>query len=117
MSAPRERGARGERLAADYLRGRGFTIVLLNFRTRMGEIDIIARGGEYLVFAEVKTRKPGGPRPAEYVGARKQARLILAAQEYLGANPTGLQPRFDVIEVIMRGGAADINHIENAFTL
>ena len=111
------KGAWGEETAADYLRKKGYVILGLNYRVRGGEIDIIARNRRCLVFAEVKTRKSDRFAQArEYVTSAKRQRLILAAQMYLAANPTKLQPRFDVIEVYGSPGApAGIDHIENAF--
>jgi len=112
------KGAIGEELAAEYLRGKGYTIVGMNYRVRGGEIDIIAQNRKYLVFAEVKTRKSGKFALAmEYVTEAKIQRLILAAQMYLSQNPTKLQPRFDVIEVYTpKGEKPRFNHIENAFS-
>ena len=69
-------GAWGEAIAAEALRSRGFTVVERNYRSRYGEIDIIAENREYLVFAEVKLRKStyfGAAR--EFVDARKQEKL------------------------------------------
>lgn len=112
-------GAWGETQACSYLAARGWQIVQRNFRTRFGEIDIIAENGKYIVFAEVKTRRSGRFAAArESVTAAKQARIIAAAEEWLQANPTALQPRFDVIEVYGEQGAPmppRINLIENAF--
>lgn len=116
-------GQSGEDAAADYLCARGYTIVGRNFRTRCGEIDIIASDGYYIVFAEVKTRRRGSMLlPREAVDAKKQRKIIDAAKLYLSGHNIGeLQPRFDVIEVTTRTGAAfsaeEINQIENAFTL
>jgi len=112
------KGALGEELAAEYLIGKGYTIVGMNFRVRGGEIDIIAKNRKYMVFAEVKTRKSDRFALAmEYVTEAKMQRLILAAQMYLSQNPTKLQPRFDVIEVYTPdNGLPRINHIENAFS-
>ncbi len=116
MSASRAKltGARGEQAAAEFLRKKGYEIVGLNYRVRGGEIDVIAKNRRYLVFAEVKTRASGSFALArEYVTAAKQRRLVFAAGLYLAANPTKLQPRFDVIEIYTDSG--DISHIENAF--
>ena len=113
------RGAWGERAACDFLVRGGWTIVDTNFRTRFGEIDIIARNGKYIVFAEVKTRKNDRFAAArEAVTPKKQARILAAAEEWLQGHPVTLQPRFDVIEVYGEEGAPlppRINHLENAF--
>lgn len=113
-------GAFGEDKAAKYLALRGYKIIERNFRCRQGEIDIIARRGSYLVFAEVKLRKSSDYGQAkEFVTAAKQSRLITAANIYLSCHETELQPRFDVIEVYAPRGTESkkikINHIKNAF--
>lgn len=91
-------GARAEGLAADYLMRRGLAIVARNFRTRAGEIDLIARDGRTLVFVEVRLRRSsayGGA--AESITPRKRARLVAAASAYL-ASLGGEPPcRFDAI--------------------
>ena len=113
------KGAWGEAAARGYLTRAGYRIVDCNFRTRFGEIDIIAQAGEYLVFVEVKTRKDARFAAArEHVTPQKQARIIAAAEKWLQGHPNGLQPRFDVIEVYGEEGASvppRINHLENAF--
>ena len=113
------KGAWGEAAARGYLTRAGYRIVDCNFRTRFGEIDIIAQAGEYLVFVEVKTRKNARFAAArEYVTPAKQARILAAAEEWLQGHPTMLRPRFDVIEVYGEEGAPfppRINHLENAF--
>ena len=113
-------GAWGEALAAEYLRKKRYTIVAANFRTRMGEIDLIAANRKYLAFVEVKLRKNDEFAMArEYVGCRKQNRLRAAASQYLAFHPTHLQPRFDVIEIYAPEGMQTrrpvINHMEDAF--
>ena len=115
-------GAFGEDAACQYLRKKGYKIVGRNYSCRMGEIDIIAKDRRYIVFAEVKLRKDDSyGRAAEFVTAAKQQRLIVTAQLWLGQHPSGLQPRFDVIEVYAPQGLAtikpEIHHIEDAFEL
>ncbi len=113
-------GAFGERKAANYLRLHGYRIVDTNCRYRQGEIDIIAKKRNYIVFVEVKLRKNSNYGQArEFVTAAKQQRVITAAQLWLQSHETELQPRFDVIEVYAPEGVSSrkvtINHIENAF--
>ncbi len=113
-------GAYGEKKAANYLKLHGYRIVETNCRYRQGEIDIIASKRGYIVFVEVKLRKNADYGEAkEFVTAAKQQRVIAAAQMWLQANETELQPRFDVIEVYAPEGLNSkrikINHIENAF--
>ena len=110
----------GEEVARLYLESKGCEILARNYKFMRREIDIIARDGEYIVFIEVKTRTSSyNITAAEQVGLKKQERIIYAAQGWLLENDTGLQPRFDVIE-IYRDIMADKNYvrrIENAFIL
>ena len=110
-------GRRGEAAAAEFLKSEGYRIVGMNYSCRFGEIDVIAENREYIVFAEVKTRKNADFAQArEFVTAAKQQRIAATAQLWLQSNPTEKQPRFDVIEVYGAHGSAErINHIENAF--
>lgn len=113
-------GRWGEGLAAEYLRGRGYSIVAAGWRCRFGEIDLIAENGVFLCFVEVKLRKSAAYGQAgEFVDRRKQEKLRTAAQLYLTERPTALQPRFDVVEIYAPRGAAtgrpEITVIENAF--
>ena len=113
-------GAWGEALAADYLKRKRYTLLAHSYRCRFGEIDLIARKGRFLVFAEVKLRKNADFAAArEYVDARKQERIRLTASMYLAQYPTELQPRFDVIEIYAPEGTEtrkpEIHHLEDAF--
>ena len=111
-------GKWGEETAADYLRAQGMKIVERNYRTPLGEIDLIASHRKTLVFVEVKTRRSQTfGVPQEAVGAHKQRQIIRAAQWYLQNHPTSLQPRFDVIAVHAGGAKPAIDHIPNAFGL
>ena len=113
-------GKAGEAAAAEYLKEKGYLIHTLNYRSRYGEIDIIAEKDGELVFVEVKTRKSADfGSPCEYVTPAKMQRITATAEYYEYVNETGLAPRFDVVEIIT-GKAGDlsditINHIENAF--
>jgi putative endonuclease len=79
----RELGQRGERLAADYLRRRGFRVLGAGFLARRGEIDLVCRRGDHLVLVEVKTRSSDAfGSPSESVGIRKRRALNAAAAEY-----------------------------------
>jgi len=116
----RQRGKWGEQIAARYLVNKGYTIITSGFRSRFGEIDIISKSKEYLVFTEVKTRKSSSFAFArEYVSKTKQKKIISTANFWLLKKPTKLQPRFDVIEIYAKDGvyndSPEIIHIENAF--
>ena len=95
---PIDEGARAESLAADFLAARGLAIVERNFRTRMGEIDVIARDRETIVFVEVRKRRSDayGGAAASITGA-KRARLIAAAQGYLAMLRREPPCRFDAV--------------------
>lgn len=110
-------GNLGEDAVCDFLRQRGAEILARNFTVRGGEIDIIAKQGEWLLFVEVKTRRPGAlVSGAAAVDAKKQQHIIQAAEQYLLRNPVDLQPRFDVAEVEYSGSfVRHIEYIENAF--
>ena len=113
-------GRWGEAEAAAYLRKKGYEIIGANYHTRYGEIDLIARKGDIIAFVEVKLRKSGAfARALENVDAQKQKKLTITASLWLAANPTEMQPRFDVIEIYAPNGIntspQSILHIENAF--
>ncbi len=113
-------GAWGEALAAEYLRGKKYTLLAVGYRCKFGEIDLIVKDKKYLVFVEVKLRKTAKFAQArEYVDRRKQDRIRVTASIYLENHPTELQPRFDVIEIYAPQGqktvAPEIIHLEDAF--
>jgi len=110
-------GRWGEEEAARFLRRRGMKILERNYRTPVGEIDIIARKGKVLAFIEVKTRRGTAfGTPQEAVGAAKQRQILRTAQWYLGdGRGRGLQPRFDVVAVLAGSQGATVEHITDAF--
>jgi len=111
-------GKWGEEVAAGHLQKRGMKILERNYRTPLGEIDLIARHKKTLIFVEVKTRRSdlfGAPQEA--VGRHKQHQILRAAQWYLQNHPTDLQPRFDVIAIRATGDRPLIDHIPDAFGL
>ncbi|MCI1208804.1 MAG: YraN family protein [Treponema sp.] len=114
----KETGQSGENRAADYLKRHGFVILNRNWRTRTGEIDIIARKEETVVFVEVKTLPAGNGRILEQVlNVRKQKRIIKTAKCFLSNNRqyNNCYIRFDVVVVDMPG-LDSVYHIENAFS-
>lgn len=128
-SPTRPLGQLGEEVAACFLAGRGFEILARNLRSRLGEIDLIARDGPTLVFVEVKTRRgDSGDPPQAAVDARKQSRLARLAVDYLAReSPRELSCRFDVVAVTFEdrgepdaaggpaGGAPRVQHFTGAF--
>lgn len=113
-------GAWGEAQAAQFLRKKHYKIVAAGYRCRFGEIDLIVQDRKFLVFVEVKLRKNAKFAQAlEYVDKRKQDKIRTTASMYLSQNPTGLQPRFDVIEIYAPDGPdtvhPEIYHMEDAF--
>jgi putative endonuclease len=115
------RGEHGENLAARYLRRQGYKILRRNFRGRTGgEIDLVCRDGETLVFVEVKTRsREDFGRPLDAVDREKRKRISRGGLAWLRMldNPD-IFFRFDVVEVLLRPGAQpEIELIRNAFAL
>jgi putative endonuclease len=112
-------GKRGEEAAALYLEGLGMRIIERNFTTPVGEIDLVARHRKSLIFVEVKTRRGlAYGSPAEAVGRRKQQQIIRTAKWYLNHHGASrLQPRFDVVAVLVDGERLSIEHIPDAFQL
>ena len=112
-------GRYGEQLAAHHLRRTGLTLLARNWRCLEGEVDIVARDGDVLVFCEVKTRSSTAfGCPAEAVGSAKAARLRRLAACYLAEQRPmtrgGFWPdvRFDVVSVVQeRSGVAQVEHL------
>ena len=114
----REVGVRGEELAADFLKGRGYRILQRNYRCRQGELDIIARHGECLVFVEVRTKTSSDfGTPEESVTCSKKEKLISLANVYLqnlDAQPRSWRIDVVAVELTPDGRTARLEHIENA---
>ena len=111
-------GDRGEDIAADFLSNNNFKIIERNYRYGHGEIDIIAKDGEILVFIEVKTRKnlEFGP-PELAITKSKQSQIRKISEAYLiDKNITDMDCRIDVVAILMEKNLPPkITHIENAF--
>lgn len=114
-------GALGEKYAADHLKRKGYKILNMNYKNKLGEIDLIAqdRNRGEIVFIEVKTRSADPYLGGQYaVDKRKQFHIMRTAAYYLDASKCELQPRFDVIEIEAdraTGALKNVNHFENAF--
>ena len=110
----------GEDQAAEYLQGKRYQIITRSYRSRYGEIDLIAADDVFIAFVEVKTRKDAGFAEArEFVDLRKMERIRATAEMWLSEHEIELQPRFDVIEIYAPFGAdtkkPEIRHLEDAF--
>ena len=112
-------GKQSEALASNYLKLSGYSILEINYRNRIGEIDIIARDGAVLVFVEVKARKSsryGSPKNA--VTRNKQLKISRTALAYLKKNgQLKSKARFDVVAIDARHNPPDIEVVKNAFEL
>lgn len=123
MSDPRPRlGRLGEQLAAEHMVRRGFQIVERNYRTRWGELDIVAFDGRTLAFCEVKTRRASllGGRPLDGVHALKRSQVRKMAGRWLierTDRPYADTVRFDAIGVTLdsAGRLLSLEHLEGAF--
>ncbi len=113
-------GALGEDAARAFLVRAGLKFLAANYRSPRGEIDLIFREGDCLVFVEVKARSSESwTRPAAAVNATRRRRLSRAALDYLRAirNPE-VKIRFDIVEVLLQEGrVAEIRHLPNAFPM
>ena len=119
MRTSPELGGHGERIAATYLSDAGLRVVDRNWRCREGELDIVDREGDALVFCEVKTRRGVGfGHPVEAVTESKQRRLRTLAQRWLAAHDEHApELRFDVVGVLVRPSRpALVTHLRGAFS-
>lgn len=109
-------GKRGEILAQNYLKKKGYKIIATNYKNKIGEIDIIAKDGSTLVFVEVKTRiSRAFGDPLEAINYTKQQKIRNVATYYLKENRMlNISCRFDAISVLS-DEEKDINHILDAF--
>jgi putative endonuclease len=110
-------GARGEDAAARYLSGLGYRILDRNFKTRIGELDIVARDGAATVFVEVKRRQAvTHGRAAQFVTPAKIRKLVSAARIYAASRGLSDGPiRFDVIAIDVIDGREQLRHHRGAF--
>ena len=116
----RKLGEAGEYLAQNFLKQHNHTVIATNYRSRFGEIDIIAKEGDCYVFVEVKTRssKRFGS-PLEAVIYRKRQRILMTALHWIGTQNLGAEEpayRFDVLGIVMGSdGLATITHDKGVF--
>jgi putative endonuclease len=114
------RGELGERTAKKHLQRQGLKFLTANFRSPRGEIDLVFRDLDCLVFVEVKTRSSEEwARPAAAVNRERRQRLTRAALDYLRLlkNPP-VRIRFDIVEVLLQDGAVrEVRHLPNTFAM
>jgi putative endonuclease len=112
-------GKLGEALAIKKVRSLGYKVIAANYRCPMGELDLVARDGDCLVFIEIKTRRRGAIDSAKAaVDARKQRQVSKAALAYMKSNGCcDVKSRFDVVAVSLGQGPPRIEVIKNAFEL
>ena len=127
LDSRRALGQLGERMASEHLVRAGYTILGTNFRTRFGELDLIAADSRCLVFCEVKTRvaagRAGPARALDAIGVAKRRKLRAMARQWLYARPAGgarpgrRELRFDAIGVTLSPGGAllSLEHVPDAF--
>lgn len=116
----KELGKRGEEIVCEYIRRKGMAVFRTNYRTRFGEIDVIAESETHIIFIEVKTREEGAlVSGADAVDIAKRRRIMLCAESFINALPVKLSPRFDVAEVTVRSENGkrkySLKYIEDAF--
>lgn len=116
---PKPLGAQGEDAAAKFLKREGYSLLARNLRLGRGEIDIVARDGDTIVFVEVKTLRTASDvfRPEDNVSHDKQRHLIAAAQRYMAQHPDpNAYYRFDVVSVVLpENSAPQITLFRDAF--
>ena len=113
-------GLWGENKAVEFLKAKNYTILTRNYHSRFGEIDIIARKQNTIIFVEVKTRKNTAfGFPAEFVDYKKQQKIMKTAQLYRNDNFNAeFDYRFDIIEVFhYDDNKVNFNHLKGAFEL
>lgn len=116
MNQSNSLGQQNEDLALTYLQQQGLTLIQRNYRSRLGEIDLVMKDREHVVFVEVRyrsTTKFGGALAS--VDRRKQSKLIKCAQQYIANTSSQQNFRFDVIAISPSSGQHEIQWITNAF--
>ncbi|MBF0520470.1 MAG: YraN family protein [Nitrospirae bacterium] len=112
-----ETGKLGEALAEKFLKKSGYKILERNYRNKVGEIDIIAKEGDCIVFVEVKTRQGDTfGMPVEAVNAAKRRKIKSTALMYMKTFKTEPMVRFDVISVMINDRQNQIQHIKDAIS-
>lgn len=110
----RKNGKIGEYVAEKFLASRGYEILERNYKKKVGEIDLIAKYEDYIIFIEVKLRSgTTHGLPIEYVTKKKQEKIIRTAHIYLQEREKNV--RFDVIAILKEDNKYHVEHVQNAF--
>jgi len=116
MAEHNELGKEGEKLAVEYLRLKEYEILELNYRYQKAEVDIIAKRGNTLIAAEVKTRStPEFGNPQDFVKPKQIQQLVKAVNHYVEEEKLDVEVRFDIIAIIKNKSGTRIEHIQDAF--
>jgi putative endonuclease len=111
-------GTDSESMAVNYLKENGYQIIERNYRTKIGEIDIIAKDGDTIVFVEVKARKSRAYNPKEAVTNSKKRKISMVALYYLkSTRQINVRARFDVVAIDSAKNSGAVELIKNAFEL
>lgn len=109
-------GRKGEDLAAEYLLLKEYEILQRNYRYQKAEIDIIARRGNLLIAAEIKTRStPEFGNPQDFVKPKQIKQLVKAMNHFVEDNEMDVDVRFDIIAIVKNKAGTRIEHIQDAF--
>ena len=116
MTHVHDLGRKGEELAVNYLKNKGYRILNRNFRHKKAEIDIIAQKEDILAMIEVKTRNEGFYEGiSETISIKKRNLIVSAADHYVTVNSLDFEVRFDIITLIKKHQGFLIEHIPDAF--
>ncbi len=118
MAEHNELGKRGEALASEYLKEKGYTILAKNWRWQNNEIDIIAQQNNLIIFVEVKTRGTAYfGHPEVFVTKAQQKLYIKLANAYVLQHNCSQEVRFDIVSALLTSSQCKMNHIEGAFSI
>ena len=116
MTTKMQTGSDGERMAAEYLAGKGYEVLERNYRYGRAEIDLIVKKKNWLVFVEVKTRSRSDfGFPEEFVDRVKEELILMAAENYIHKINWEGNVRYDIVSVLGVGVGREIVHFEDAF--
>lgn len=116
MADHNELGRKGEELAVEYLRLKEYEILELNYRFQKAEVDILAKRGNLLIAAEVKTRStPEFGNPQDFVKPKQIQQLVKVVNHYVEQSGMEVEVRFDIIAIIKNKAGTRIEHIQDAF--